>query len=265
MTQMRRPIVAGNRKCHKTAKEAVELITQLCAVLDGRQAVDVVVCPPYTALAAVHEPLRGSPIALGAQDVFWESEGAFTGEVSAPMLVDAECRYVIIGHSERRQRFGETDESVRSKLIAALQHALVPIVCVGETLQQRQAQQTVEVVRRQLDGALRELTAGQLAGCVIAYEPVWAIGTGRNATPEQAQEMHASIREHLRARWSADAAQAVRIQYGGSVTAANAAELLQQPDLDGALVGGASLSADSFAAIVKAAGQQKSATAAARG
>ena len=246
---MRRPIVAGNWKCNKTPKEAVELAKQLRGALDGLHAVDAVICPPFPALAPVAAELEGSTIGLGAQNFYWEPQGAFTGEVSAPMLVDVGCHFVIIGHSERRQLFGETDEHVHRKLLAVLQHPLTPIVCVGETLAQREAGQTFEVVGRQLDAALFGLSAAQATRLVIAYEPVWAIGTGKTATPAQAQEVHAFIRQRLKA---SGAAEAIRIQYGGSVTAANAAELLQQPDIDGALVGGASLKVDSFAAIVKA-------------
>jgi len=246
---MRRPIVAGNWKCNKTPKEAVELAKQLRGALDGLQAVDTVICPPCPALAPVAAELEGSTIGLGAQNLYWEPQGAFTGEVSAPMLVDVGCHFVIIGHSERRQLFGETDEHVHRKLLAALQHPLTPIVCIGETLAQREAGQTFEVVGRQLDAALFGVTAAQATRLIIAYEPVWAIGTGKTATPAQAQEVHAFIRRRLKA---SGAAEAIRIQYGGSVTAANAAELLQQPDIDGALVGGASLKVDSFAAIVKA-------------
>ena len=238
-----------------TSSEAASLAAGLKASVN-KSAVEVVVCPPFTALAAVADALRGSSIGWGGQDLFWEASGAFTGEVSTPMLVDLGCRYVIIGHSERRQHFGETDESVHRKLLAALRQPLTPIVCVGETLSQRDAGQTFDVVGRQLDGALSGLSADQLRAIVLAYEPVWAIGTGRTAAPAQAQEVHAMIRARLRAGWGA-AAEGVRIQYGGSVTPANALELMQQPDVDGALVGGASLKADSFAAIVHAAAQAK--------
>ena len=251
---MRRPIVAGNWKCHKTSTEGAELAEALRA--HESHDVEMVVCPPFTALAAVAGALRGSSISWGGQDVFWESSGAFTGEVSAPMLVELGCRYVIIGHSERRQHFGETDESVHRKLLAALAHPLTPIVCVGETLAQRDAGQTFDVIGRQLDGALAGVSNEQVRRIVLAYEPVWAIGTGRTATPAQAQEVHATIRRRLSAGWKA-VADGVRIQYGGSVTPANALELLQQPDVDGALVGGASLKPDSFSAIINAAAQAK--------
>ena len=255
---MRRPIIAGNWKMHLLREEAAALVRQLRGTCET-DAVEVVVCPSYTALAAAAAALSGSRIGLGAQDVFWEPQGAFTGEVSPRMLVDAGCRYVIVGHSERRTHFGETDDTVRCKLAAARRHGLAPIVCVGETLAQREAGQTFEVLTRQLDGALAETASAEAAALILAYEPVWAIGTGRNATPEQAQEAHVFIRRWLAKRFDERAAESLRIQYGGSVTAANAASLLQQPDVDGALVGGASLKAESFAAIVKAAAEAKSA------
>ena len=216
-------------------------------------AVDVAVCPTYTALAAVGALLGGSRIGLGAQDLYWERSGAFTGEVSAPMLVDAGCRYVIIGHSERRTHFAETDEMVQRKLLAAISQGLTPIVCVGERLTEREANQTFNVLNRQLTGALKDCPGDECRRLVIAYEPVWAIGTGRTATPEQAQDAHAFIRQWVAKRCGDAVAESLRIQYGGSVTAANAASLLQQPDVDGALVGGASLNADAFSTIVKAA------------
>ncbi|MBI3087733.1 MAG: triose-phosphate isomerase [Candidatus Omnitrophica bacterium] len=253
---MRRPVIAGNWKCNLTSREAVALVQQLKASLD-RPTVDVVVCPPFTALAAVASQLTNTSIALGAQDLFWEPQGAFTGEVSAPMLADLGCRYCIIGHSERRQSFGETDDRVHKKLRAALQHGLTPIVCVGETLKEREANRTFEVVRRQVQGALHGLSAKEVGALILAYEPVWAIGTGRNATPAQAQEAQAFIRRLLKDGWGAPVAEAVRIQYGGSVNASNALELLQQPDVDGALVGGASLNAEAFTAIVKSAAEAK--------
>ena len=254
---MRRPVVAGNWKCHLLRDEAAALARQLRGSCET-DAVEVIVCPPYTALAAVADALRGSHIGLGAQDLFWEPQGAFTGEVSPRMLADAGCRYVIIGHSERRTLFGETDDTVRRKLGAARQHGLQPIVCIGETLAQREAGRTFEVLPRQLEGALTQLAPADAESLILAYEPVWAIGTGRNATPEQAQEVHAFIRRWAAKRFGERAAESLRIQYGGSVTTANAASLLQQPDVDGALVGGASLKADAFSAIVKAAADAKS-------
>ena len=248
---MRRPLIAGNWKMHTTQREAAELARQVAAGCRGAAA-EVAVCPPFTALAAVRQALEGSSVGLGAQDLSWEAQGAFTGEVSAAMLADAGCRYVLIGHSERRALFGETDEAVRRKLEAALRQGLTPIVCIGETLAEREAGRTLEVLRHQLSGALPGAAAEYRARVVLAYEPVWAIGTGRTASPEQAQEAHAFIRQWLAEAWG-PAAQAVRIQYGGSVNAANAESLLRQPDVDGALVGGASLKADAFSAIVRAA------------
>lgn len=254
---MRKPIIAGNWKCHKTSKEAAELAKQLRLQLETVHDVEVVVCPPFTALSAVAAQLAGSAIGLGAQDLFWEPSGAFTGAISAPMLLDLGCRFCIIGHSERRQHFGETDEQIHHKLKAALTHGLTPILCVGETLPQREQGQTFEVLRRQLDSALKDFSAQEVGRFVMAYEPVWAIGTGRNATAAQAQEAQAFLRERLKAAWTAQVAQSVRIQYGGSVNASHALELLQQPDVDGALVGGASLQAESFVAIVRAASEAK--------
>jgi triosephosphate isomerase len=252
---MRKPVIAGNWKMHTRPAEAVELARQVRAACET-EAVEVLVCPPYTSLAAAREALRGSAIGLGAQNVHWEAQGAFTGEVSAPMLVEAGCRYAIIGHSERRQHFGETDETVHRRIAAAVAHGLTPIVCIGETLAEREAGKTFDVLERQLAGGLGAAAGWDLASFILAYEPVWAIGTGRNATPEQAQEAHRFIRQRLQRRLGA-AADALRLQYGGSVTAANAAGLLQQPDVDGALVGGASLKADAFAAIVRAAAEAK--------
>lgn len=255
---MRRPIIAGNWKMHLTLSESSALARQLLQTCNA-DGVDVVLCPPFTALTAVGQLLQGSRIGLGAQDLFWEPQGAFTGEVSPVMLADAGCRYVIIGHSERRTHFGETDATVQRKLRAALGQPFTPIVCIGETLAERESGQTFDVLTRQLDGGLGGCSAAEAQRLVLAYEPVWAIGTGRTATPEQAQEAHAFIRGWLSRRWGAAAAQALRLQYGGSVTAANAAQLLSQGDVDGALVGGASLKADAFAAIVKAALETKAA------
>ncbi len=256
---MRRPIVAGNWKCNLTVGEAVALVKRLRASCET-ETVEVVVCPPYTALAAVAEALRGSVIALGAQDLFWEPKGAFTGEVSGPMLRDVGCRYVIVGHSERRTHFGETDEVVRRKLVAALAHGLIPLVCIGETLAQRESGQTLEVLHRQLAGALSGVPPDACERIVLAYEPVWAIGTGRHATPEQVEDAHRSIRGWLKQMVGAQPGEMARIQYGGSVTAENAAGLLRQPNVDGALVGGASLTAESFSVIVKAAPRTRAMT-----
>ena len=249
---MRRPLVAGNWKMYKTSAEARELVRQLAAGLGDARA-EVVVVPPFPLLAAAREALGTSPIGLGAQNMHPEKEGAFTGEVSPPMLKDAGCSHVVLGHSERRQLFGETDDGVGRKARSAVDHALVPIVCVGETLAERDGNRTLEVVERQVERGLRDLTPDETARIVIAYEPVWAIGTGRNATPEQAQEVHAFIRRHVARSHGEPVAAAVRILYGGSVKPDNAASLLGQTDVDGALVGGASLKADSFLAIVRAA------------
>ena len=249
----RQPLIAGNWKMHKTLAEASVLARAIRdGAAPGRRA-EVALAPPFTGLAAVAEELAGSDIRLAGQDVFWERQGAFTGAISSVMLKDVGCHYVIIGHSERRQLFGETDQAVNRKLKAALEAGLCPICCIGETLQERQAEQTLARVGKQLEEGLADL--GPLTGerLVLAYEPVWAIGTGLTATPAQAQEVHAFIRSRLRELLGA-AAEAVRILYGGSVTPENAASLLSEADLDGALVGGASLKAPSFLGIIAAAG-----------
>lgn len=249
----RRKFIAGNWKMFTTPAEAAALVKALKVKVVNIHKVEMAVCPPFTNLAAAAELLKGTAIKLGAQNLFWEDEGAFTGEISAKMLLGAGCEYVIIGHSERRQYFGETDATVNRRLKRALAAGLLPIVCVGETLAQRQAGETEKVVETQVRGAFTEITAADFAKVVIAYEPVWAIGTGVNATPEQAQQVHAFIRRLLENLFSRELAGACRLQYGGSVKPANVAELMRQPDVDGALVGGASLQADSFAAIIKAA------------
>ncbi|HBT48259.1 MAG TPA: triose-phosphate isomerase [Peptococcaceae bacterium] len=249
---MRRPIIAGNWKMHKTSAEARHLITDLKPLVGGAWA-EVVVCPPFTALAAAVAAAAGSNISIGAQDIFWEDEGAYTGEISGPMLKELGCRYCIIGHSERRQYFGETDATVKKKVRAAFRSGLTPIVCVGETLAEREAGRTLEVCRRQVEEGLADLTPEEAARLVIAYEPVWAIGTGRNATGEDAQEVIGFIRERLAAIYGREAADQCRIQYGGSVKPENIAEFMARPDIDGALVGGASLDPISFAAIVNTA------------
>jgi triosephosphate isomerase len=250
----RRKFVCGNWKMHKTAGEAISLATELVAGLSGAAGnVQVAVAPPFTALHAVAQALvRGGPVELAAQDVHWERQGAFTGAISAPMLVDACCTHCIVGHSERRQLFGETDETVRKKVAALLQARIHPIVCVGETLAERESHRTLEVVDRQVRGGLAGLPPEVLAEVTVAYEPVWAIGTGKTATAAQAQEVHASVRAILR-ELAGGVADQIRIQYGGSVKPDNAAELMSQPDVDGALVGGASLKANEFLAIVKGA------------
>ena len=249
----RKKFVCGNWKMHKTAAEARALLGELRRLADGlADQVEVAVAPPFTALLAAAEALKGSRIALAAQDVHWEAQGAFTGEVSAPMLAEAGCRHVIVGHSERRQLFGEDDETVRKKAGAVLAAGMRPIVCVGETLAEREAGRTLEVVSRQVRGGLSGIPSSAMAPVTVAYEPVWAIGTGRTATAAQAQEVHAAIRALLRELCGATADQ-IRIQYGGSVKPDNAAELMAQPDVDGALVGGASLKAADFSQIVKGA------------
>jgi triosephosphate isomerase (TIM) len=254
---MRRKFIAGNWKMNLTRALGEELASALAASLKGESAVEVAVCPPSVYLDAVHRKLVGSAVGLGAQNCYHEPKGAFTGEVSPPMLVDLGCKYVILGHSERRAIFRESNQDVNKKVLAALAAGLTPIVCVGETLEQRQAGQTSAVVREQFEGSLAGLTAEQVARLVIAYEPVWAIGTGVVATPQQAEEVHADLRKLMETRYDAGLAAQVRIQYGGSVTAENAATLLGQPNIDGALVGGASLKADSFLAIVAAARKAK--------
>ncbi len=249
----RQKFICGNWKMHKTVAEATALVKELADGLAGDARVQVAVAPTFTALAAVGAAVRGTPLELAAQDVHWEVQGAFTGEVSAPMLADVGVRHGIVGHSERRQLFGETDETVRRKVGALLAAGIRPIVCVGELLAEREAGRTLEVVSRQVRGGLAGLSPDVLMAVTVAYEPVWAIGTGKTATTAQAQEVHASIRALLRELGGAPAADAVRIQYGGSVKPENAAELLSQPDVDGALVGGASLKAKDFLAIVKGA------------
>ena len=246
----RKPFLAGNWKMHKTIGEAVELASGLAGAIGNVTERDIAVFPPLTALVAVQDILLDTPIKVGAQTCHFESHGAFTGEVSAKMLKEAGCDLVLVGHSERRALFGETDEIVRKKLEAALYVELPPILCVGETIEERQADRTEEVIRRQIESALIGLTADQMATITIAYEPVWAIGTGLTATPEQAQEAHHYLRGIVR-ELHGEVADQVRIQYGVSVKPDNIARLMLEVDLDGALVGGASLTADSFAAIVK--------------
>ena len=249
---MRPPFIAGNWKMFKTVLEAVVHVKELRALVKDVQGVDIVVAPPATALHAAAEAARNSNVAVAGQNCHWEREGAFTGEVSAAMVREAGAEYVVLGHSERRTLFGDTDQAVNLKLRAALSAGLVPIVCVGESLGQRDANQTLEVVDQQLQRGLDAATADQVAALVVAYEPVWAIGTGRNATPQQAGEVHAHIRLRLRSWFGADAAERCRVIYGGSVKPANIGALLALPDVDGALVGGASLEVADFAQIVAA-------------
>ncbi len=249
---MRKPFIAGNWKMNLLRDSAVALVKGVVDSVQGDD-VEVAVCPPAVYLPDCAAVISGSSVGLGAQNMCDQAEGAYTGEVSAAMLTDIGCSYVILGHSERRQYYGETDESVNKKLFAALAGKLVPIVCVGETLQERESGKTADVIATQVKGSLAGLSSEQAATVVVAYEPVWAIGTGKTASPEQAEEVHAQIRGLLGELFGADVAEAIRIQYGGSVKPDNAVELLGQANIDGALVGGASLKADSFAAIVAAA------------
>ena len=251
----RTPLIAGNWKMHKSISESVALARSVLHKLPRETRAEVAVAPAFTALHAVHEALgESSRVAMAAQDCYWEDEGAYTGEVSPPLLKDVGCELVIVGHSERRHVFGEQDDQVRRKVGALLTHGLTPIVCVGETLEQREAGETERVVLGQVDAAFEGQSSGALRRVVIAYEPVWAIGTGRTASPDDAQAVHVAIRARVAERFGADAASDLRILYGGSVKPSNAASLLAQPDIDGALVGGASLSPDDFLAIVRAAG-----------
>jgi len=249
----RRPFIAGNWKMNTRRDSAVSLVQQLIAGLGSESVAEVAVCPPSVYLSAVADLVAGSPIELGAQNLYPASDGAFTGEINAAMLSDIGCRFVILGHSERRQLMGETDADVSKKLQAALAGNLVPIVCVGETLEQRQAEETEAVVESQIRGSLEGLDEVRAAGIVIAYEPVWAIGTGLTASPAQAEAVHKMIRQLLGEMFTPEIAAQVRIQYGGSVKADNAAELLGQENIDGALVGGASLKVADFLAIIAAA------------
>ncbi len=249
---MRKKLIAGNWKMHLSADEAVELAKSIVSAA-GDNGPDVLLCPSFTLLSYVKHVVTGSRVAVGAQNVYWEPKGAFTGEISASMLVDAGCSHVIIGHSERRQYFGETDASVNRRTRAALDAGLVPIVCVGETLEEREEGHTEEVIEQQISGAFERFTAEDMQKIVVAYEPVWAIGTGKTATPDTAQQVHALIRSWITERYSDKVAQEIRILYGGSMKPSNAVELLSQEDIDGGLVGGASLKADQFSEIIKAA------------
>lgn len=252
---MRKPFIAGNWKMNLLSQSSIDLVRSLMSSLPANEHVQVAVCPPAVYLQQLASVLKGSSIGLGAQNMSQQKEGAFTGEISGSMLKDIGCSCVILGHSERRQFYGETDALVNAKTIAALSYGLIPIVCVGEMLEQREAGTTAQVIDQQVRGSLSGLSAAQAAELVIAYEPVWAIGTGKTASPAQAEEVHAQIRQLLIELFGKPVADTIRIQYGGSVKADNAAELLGQPNIDGALVGGASLKADSFAAIVAAARQ----------
>jgi triosephosphate isomerase len=248
---MRPPLIAGNWKMNGLVRDARELAAGLARELGRDGGPEVVVCPPFLALSAVREALDGAPIRLGAQDLHWESKGAFTGEVSPPMLKDVGCTHVIIGHSERRHIMGETHEMVNRKAKALLAAGLTPVVCVGELLEERNMGVTNEVVERQIAKGLDGLTADDAARLVLAYEPVWAIGTGKTATPRQAQEVHRYVRKLVGQKFGGPVAEAVRILYGGSVTPDNVKELMSEEDVDGALVGGASLKVDSFVRIAR--------------
>jgi triosephosphate isomerase len=250
MNAKRRPIIAGNWKMNKTSAEGRDLAAKLIPLVAAVKDREIVLGPPFTSLQAASDVIKGTNIALSAQNMHWEDKGAFTGEISAEMLLDLGCRYVIIGHSERRQYFGETDETVNKKVRQALKKGLSPIMCVGETLAEREAGKLNEIISRQVTGGLKDLSADEMKKVVIAYEPVWAIGTGKTATPDQANEVHALIRQKVKSLYSAEIADGLRIQYGGSVTPENVSTLMAMPDIDGALVGGASLKPESFAALV---------------
>ncbi|GJL78134.1 MAG: triosephosphate isomerase [Nitrospinaceae bacterium] len=250
---MRRPVIAGNWKMNLLQSEAEDLVMKLLERKDLFQKVDVVLAPPFTALRVVHELIKNSAIQLAGQNLYFEPKGAWTGEISAAMLKDAGCQFVILGHSERRQFFQEGDALINQKIKAALKNELQVIFCVGETLEERRLEKTREVVMNQLEKGLEALTGKDIESIVVAYEPVWAIGTGKTATPEQAQEVHCFARKFFDNKFGKSTSEAVRIQYGGSVTAGNSASLLGQKDIDGALVGSASLDAESFTAIINSA------------
>jgi len=248
---MRRPVIAANWKMHKTIAQALQFVKEFLPLVEGVENRDVVLIPPFTALQSLAEALKTTSIKLGAQNLFWEKEGAFTGEIASSMVVDAGCAYVVIGHSERRQYFQETYPLINKKVQAALTAGLIPIMCIGETLSEREKGKTFEVIKNQITEGLKGLQINKSEQLVIAYEPIWAIGTGHTATPEQAEEVHGFIRELIRRACGKGIANGLRIQYGGSVKPENMAELMAMPDIDGALVGGASLKPDSFARIVK--------------
>ncbi|MGI6036965.1 MAG: triose-phosphate isomerase [Limnochordia bacterium] len=245
---MRRPLIAANWKMFKTIKETEEFCHAFLA--QEKTEAEVVICPPFTALAAAAAALDGSEVKLGAQDIYWEKEGAFTGEIAPPMLVELGCKYVIVGHSERRGYFGETDEIVNRKARAVLAYGMSPIICLGETLEQREAGQTEALVVSQVEAAYKDISPAEAQRTVIAYEPIWAIGTGRNATATDANQVIGVIRDTLRKLYG-DVADGIRIQYGGSVKPGNIAEFMEQPEIDGALVGGASLNPDDFGVIAR--------------
>lgn len=248
--QDRKPLIAGNWKMYKTEQEALDTAKRLVQLVGGVTECEMMIAPPFTALSKVRDLIRSTPIGLGAQNLFWEPEGAYTGEISASMLVSAGCRYVIVGHSERRQLFGETNQTVNQKIAAAFKNSLSPVFCVGESETERECGKTFSVLDKQVKMGLKDLSLKTLSSLIIAYEPIWAIGTGKTATKEQAQEVHSFLRTLLVDNWGNSLAKSTRILYGGSVKSANIKELMSMPDIDGALVGGASLDADSFSAIV---------------
>lgn len=248
---MRKPVIAGNWKLYKTTEEARQFIHELIPLVNSASGVEIVVAPVFTILNTVKDALKGTNINLSAQDCFWDEQGAYTGEVSSTMLLDVGCSHVIIGHSERRQLFGETDETVNRKIRAALRAGLAILFCIGETLNEREAEQTFVVLERQIAGGIAEITKDELNKLIIAYEPVWAIGTGKTASNDQAQEAHKFIRRVVAKLYDNETAENIRIVYGGSVKPENIKGLMTQKDIDGALVGGASLKADSFAQIVR--------------
>ena len=249
MTQ-RKPLIAGNWKMYKTVPEAVETAQQLVNLVSANTSVDIMIAPSFTAVYAVSQIVKDSAVSLGAQNLYWESEGAFTGEVSPSMLISSGCEYVIIGHSERRQLFGESDEAINRKISAALQHQLVPVFCVGESDAEREANQTFSVLDKQMEKGLEGFSSDGIQTLVVAYEPIWAIGTGKTATDQQAQEVHNYLRQWIEKSYGNNLAKSIRILYGGSVKPDNIKGLMEMPDVDGALVGGASLKADVFSQIV---------------
>jgi len=248
---MRTPIIAGNWKLHKTVAETKATVKALAALVADVKNVEIVVCPPFTALAAAAEAACCTNVAIGSQNIFWEEKGAFTGEIAGNMIKSIGCKYVILGHSERRQYFKETNEFINKKVKAVLAEGLLPIICVGETLEEREKNIWNEVIKTQVTGCLAGFTKEEVSKMVVAYEPVWAIGTGKVASKEQAQEVHKFIRNLVEKLYDKPVAEAVRIQYGGSVKPDNVALLMSEPDIDGALVGGAALEADSFVKLVK--------------
>jgi triosephosphate isomerase (TIM) len=246
----RTPLIAGNWKMNKTGTQAVEAASRLKSLVNGVRGVQIMIAPTYTALSQVAQVLKGSAIALGAQDLFWEKQGAFTGKISSEMLVDAGCSHVIIGHSERRQFFGETDQTVNRKIRAAISEKLIPVFCIGESEAERDAGDTFSVLDKQVRVGLKDFVSDDLSGIVVAYEPIWAIGTGKTATREQAQEAHQFIRSLLDTLFGKPFANTVRVLYGGSVKPDNVRALMEMPDVDGALVGGASLDPETFSKLV---------------